>query len=257
MTSNNGPPPDTAVSQPAPPGSAPPADERVRKVSGLSRLLSRPEVGAIIGAVLVWVFFAIVAYNNSFVSWATTASILNRAAPLGILAVVVALLMIGGEFDLSIGSILGFAGMTVMVLITPSMRRRIRLGRLAGNPACAGLRTGDRVLQRRPGDCDETAVVHHHAGDALHLPGIDDRDDPSADGSHAAGRLRRGVRGGARRQDLRLRLHGLRGEFPGLDPLVDRDGCARDVDPACAPSGATGSSAPAAMPTRLATSVFR
>ena len=95
MTSENGRPPDAAASQPAPPGSAPPADERVRKVSGLSRLLSRPEVGAIIGAALVWAFFAVIAYDNSFVSWATTASILNRAAPLGILAVVVALLMIG------------------------------------------------------------------------------------------------------------------------------------------------------------------
>jgi len=120
MTSNNGPPLDTAVSQPEPPGSVTPADERVRKVSGLSRLLSRPEVGAIIGAILVWVFFAIVAFDNSFVSWATTASILNRAAPLGVLAVVVALLMIGGEFDLSIGSILGFSGMTIMVMITPA-----------------------------------------------------------------------------------------------------------------------------------------
>jgi simple sugar transport system permease protein len=68
----------------------------------------------------VWVFFAVVAYDNNFISWVTTASILNRAAPLGILAVAVALLMIGGEFDLSIGSILGFAGMTIMVLITPS-----------------------------------------------------------------------------------------------------------------------------------------
>jgi simple sugar transport system permease protein len=118
MTSNSGPPPDAAP--PAPPGSAPPADERVRKVSGITRLLTRPELGAIVGAALVWVFFAIVAYDNSFVSWGTTAAILNRAAPLGILAVVVALLMIGGEFDLSIGSILGFAGMTIMVLVTPT-----------------------------------------------------------------------------------------------------------------------------------------
>ena len=120
MTSNSGPPPDAATPQPAPPGSVPPADERVRKVSGLSRLLSRPELGAIVGAGLVWLLFAIIAYDNNFVSWATTAAIVNRAAPLGILAVGVALLMIGGEFDLSIGSILGFAGMTIMVLVTPS-----------------------------------------------------------------------------------------------------------------------------------------
>ncbi len=103
------------------PGAAPPAsDERLREVSRVSRLLSRPELGAVVGAVLVWVFFAIVAYDNNFVSWATTAAIFNRAAPLGILAIAVALLMIGGEFDLSIGSIVGFAGMTIMVLSFPS-----------------------------------------------------------------------------------------------------------------------------------------
>jgi simple sugar transport system permease protein len=43
---------------------------------------------------------------------------LNAAAPLGILAVGVALLMIGGEFDLSVGSVLGAAGMCVMLLTT-------------------------------------------------------------------------------------------------------------------------------------------
>jgi len=101
-------------------GSTPPSeDERVRKVGRLSRLLSRPELGAVVGAVLVWAFFAVVAFDNNFISWATTAAIFNRAAPLGILAVAVALLMIGGEFDLSIGSIVGFAGMTIMVLVFP------------------------------------------------------------------------------------------------------------------------------------------
>jgi len=81
--------------------------------------LARPEFGAGLGAVLVWIFFAVIAYDNNFASWATFAAIMNRAAPLGILAVAVALLMIGGEFDLSIGSILGFAGMTIMVLVFP------------------------------------------------------------------------------------------------------------------------------------------
>ncbi|MCH6552392.1 MAG: ABC transporter permease [Planctomycetes bacterium] len=49
---------------------------------------------------------------------AGTASYLNAAAPLGILAVGVALLMIGGEFDLSVGSIVGVSGMSVMLLTT-------------------------------------------------------------------------------------------------------------------------------------------
>jgi simple sugar transport system permease protein len=41
---------------------------------------------------------------------------MNAAAPLGILSVAVALLMIGGEFDLSVGSIIGLAGMTMLLL---------------------------------------------------------------------------------------------------------------------------------------------
>ncbi len=103
-------------------GTAPPVgreDERVREVSRLSRLLARPELGAVVGAVLVWAFFATIARNNNFISWGSTSSILNAAAPLGILAAAVTLLMIGGEFDLSIGSIVGFASMTIMVLVTP------------------------------------------------------------------------------------------------------------------------------------------
>ena len=94
------------------------ADERVRRVGVLSKLLGRPELGAIAGLVVVWVFFAIIAVENNFIGMATTASILNRAAPLGILAVAVALLMIAGEFDLSIGSILGFSGMAIMLGVT-------------------------------------------------------------------------------------------------------------------------------------------
>lgn len=93
-------------------------DERVRKVGRVARLLSRPELGAIVGAVLVYLFFAVIAYDNNFVSWGSLSSILNATAPLGILSVAVAMLMIAGEFDLSVGSIVGFAGMTIMVLVT-------------------------------------------------------------------------------------------------------------------------------------------
>jgi simple sugar transport system permease protein len=96
------------------------ADERVRQKSRVTKLFQRPEIGALLGVVIVWIFFAIVAHSHNFISWATTASILDRAAPLGILAVAVSLLMIGGEFDLSIGSILGFSGMAIMVLVTPT-----------------------------------------------------------------------------------------------------------------------------------------
>jgi simple sugar transport system permease protein len=81
----------------------------------LRRFFAAPEAGALVGALLVWLFFAIVA-GAAFRSPEGTAAWLNAAAPLGILAVAVALLMIGGEFDLSVGSIIGVSGMTVMLL---------------------------------------------------------------------------------------------------------------------------------------------
>ncbi|MEE9470865.1 MAG: ABC transporter permease [Gemmatimonadota bacterium] len=80
-------------------------------------LLVRPELAAAVGAAFLWLSFAILV-GSPFLSPAGTAAYLNAAAPLGILAVAVSLLMIGGEFDLSIGSVLGAAGMSIMLLTT-------------------------------------------------------------------------------------------------------------------------------------------
>jgi simple sugar transport system permease protein len=78
-------------------------------------LLNHPEAGAAAAAAAVWVVFAAIA-GQPFRGVEGAAVVLNAAAPLGILAVAVALLMIAGEFDLSVGSIIGAAGMTLMVL---------------------------------------------------------------------------------------------------------------------------------------------
>jgi simple sugar transport system permease protein len=78
-------------------------------------LFRRPELAAAGGALLVWVVFAVLA-GGGFVSASGTAAWLNASAPLGIVAVAVALLMIGGEFDLSVGSMIGAAGMCLMLL---------------------------------------------------------------------------------------------------------------------------------------------
>jgi simple sugar transport system permease protein len=94
---------------------APPSDERVRDIGALRRFLSRPEFGSISGAVLVFLVFLLTAGDSGMfsaegiVNWATV------AAFLGIIAVGAALLMIGGEFDLSIGSMIGFAGMMLAI----------------------------------------------------------------------------------------------------------------------------------------------
>ena len=92
------------------------ADERVRRAGLLRRLLSRPELGAVAGAIIVWVFFSLVAGNRGFFTIGGTASYLEVAAELGILAIAVSLLMIAGEFDLSIGSIIGASGMVIAML---------------------------------------------------------------------------------------------------------------------------------------------
>ncbi len=62
----------------------------------LKRLLLKPEMGAIAGAIVVWIIFAILAGDRGFLSMRGTANYLEVSAELGILAVAVALLMIGG-----------------------------------------------------------------------------------------------------------------------------------------------------------------
>lgn len=90
-------------------------DERLVEAGFLKRLLVRPEMGAAGGAILVWIFFAIFA-PTGFLSLRGTSSYLEVSAQLGILAVAVCLLMIGGEFDLSIGSMIGLSGAVIAIL---------------------------------------------------------------------------------------------------------------------------------------------
>src|SRR5258706_10864858 len=92
--------------------------ERPLRVNPLRRLLVRPETGAVAGSIAVWIFFAIVAGSSGFVGLLATSSYLTVSAELAILAVPVALLMIGGEFDLSVGSTVGATGMMIAILTT-------------------------------------------------------------------------------------------------------------------------------------------
>lgn len=91
-------------------------DERVTPTSGLTRLLRRPELGALIAAGIVFVFFSV--YTDQFLSELGVGTWLNSSSRFGIMAVAVALLMIGGEFDLSTGTMVGSTGLIVGVLTT-------------------------------------------------------------------------------------------------------------------------------------------
>ena len=91
-------------------------DERVKDENWFAGLLRRPELGAIAGVVLVTIFFLVTADSSMF----TLSGIMNfmtPAAQLGILAIGAAMLMIGGEFDLSIGSMVAFAGLVFGVAV--------------------------------------------------------------------------------------------------------------------------------------------
>lgn len=92
------------------------ADDRLIEAGIVKKVLTRPEFGSIIGAIAVFAFFSAVTEN--FFSVNAVSAYLNPAATLGIMAVAVALLMIGGEFDLSSGALIGGLGITMAILTT-------------------------------------------------------------------------------------------------------------------------------------------
>ncbi|MEM8925606.1 MAG: hypothetical protein AAGD35_19040 [Actinomycetota bacterium] len=99
------------------PASAPTGiDERLAYRGVFAQLLVRPEIGGLIAASAIWVFFW--AVSGTFGLAGGTASILDvTSAPLGIMAVAVAMLMIGGEFDLSSGAATGALGIMIALLV--------------------------------------------------------------------------------------------------------------------------------------------
>jgi simple sugar transport system permease protein len=86
----------------SPPASGPKErDGRTTQRSLVVRLLARPEVGVFLGAVAVFVFFFVMAPTVR--QGSSMATVLYQSSTIGIMALPVALLMIGGEFDLSAG----------------------------------------------------------------------------------------------------------------------------------------------------------
>jgi simple sugar transport system permease protein len=100
-----------------PPEAPPPQeDERLSASYRWTRILRRPEIGAMAGALVIFLFFAF--YTDSFFEPAGASTWILNASSFGIMAVAVALLMIGGEFDLSAGAMIGTTGLTTGILMT-------------------------------------------------------------------------------------------------------------------------------------------
>ncbi|MBO3679390.1 ABC transporter permease [Streptomyces sp. NEAU-YJ-81] len=88
-----------AATPPASP--AAPPKTRTAERSLARRALARPEIGALVAAIGVYLFFFVAA--PTFRQADSFATVLYQASTMGIMALAVSLLMIGGEFDLSAG----------------------------------------------------------------------------------------------------------------------------------------------------------
>ena len=97
-----------ATASAAPHGAHAEASNRVQ-LGWSNRLLARPEIGALVAAAILFLFFLAVA--PAFRSVDSFATVLYQSSTIGIVAVAVGLLMIGGEFDLSAGVLVYSAGL--------------------------------------------------------------------------------------------------------------------------------------------------
>lgn len=101
--------------------------DRSRARSRLGALIMRPEFGVIVAAGLLYLFFVVVASDQGFLSQAATGGWITAAAEIGIIALGVGCLMIAGEFDLSVGSMVG-ASSGIMGMVVGHYGESIWLG---------------------------------------------------------------------------------------------------------------------------------
>ncbi len=88
-------------------------DERIVRAGWVTRVLRRPEAGAAGGLIASFIIFALLPGAGALFSLEGAMTFLTLSAELGIIATAAALLIIAGEFDLSIGSMIGFAGVVI------------------------------------------------------------------------------------------------------------------------------------------------
>jgi simple sugar transport system permease protein len=89
------------------------ADERLAASNWFTKLVRRPEAGAAGGLIATIIIFALLPGAANLYSLQGAMTFLTLSAELGIIATAAALLIIAGEFDLSVGSMIGFAGVVI------------------------------------------------------------------------------------------------------------------------------------------------
>jgi simple sugar transport system permease protein len=91
-------------------------DERLGQRGIVRSVVSRPGFGAVAGIVIVFLFFAL--GSKSFTQPGAVSTWLAPSSLIGLSAVPIALLMIGGEFDLSAGVMIGSTSLVTGLLCT-------------------------------------------------------------------------------------------------------------------------------------------
>jgi simple sugar transport system permease protein len=105
----------TAAPAPGADDGAPQKDERVKEMSRLHQALIRPELGAMCGSLLVFVLFLSIARDSGMFAIDGVMNWGIVSAQFAIIAVGACMLMIAGEFDLSVGSMIGFSGIVIAI----------------------------------------------------------------------------------------------------------------------------------------------
>jgi simple sugar transport system permease protein len=92
-------------------GRQPASDSALSKLRRIAAsILLRRELTAVAGALVAFSFFAFTAGSSGFLTLIGTRNYLEVASQVGIVAVGVCLLLIAGEFDLSVGAVISVAG---------------------------------------------------------------------------------------------------------------------------------------------------
>ena len=90
--------------------------DRLQQENWFQRTVRRPEIGAFVVMLIIIVALAMASDGKSFNALGLKNNV-AIIAQLGIIATGAALLMIAGEFDLSIGPMIAFAGMSIAVML--------------------------------------------------------------------------------------------------------------------------------------------
>ena len=92
-------------------------ERRWNIVKSLRAVLLRPELTALIGTIVVFAYFSVTVGGSGFLTVGGVQNFLTVGAEIGIIATAVTLLLVAGEFDLSVGVVVGATGVAAAYVV--------------------------------------------------------------------------------------------------------------------------------------------